>query len=81
MSIPYFSIITTPGSIIVGCLMLIFIGCLSYMAQCLYIRQPGKLASVLMVIIPMVITIFLVWVFVGDSVSWSEPIGLWLRGK
>lgn len=81
MNIPYFSIITTPVSLIVFCLLLLFIGCFSYVAQGVYIQEPGKLKSMLGVIIPIFLTVSLIWIFIGDSTSWSEPIGLWLRGK
>ena len=81
MSIPYFSIITTPISLIVWCLTLLFVGCFSYTSQGLFDTKPTKLESTLWVIVPIFLTLFLTWIFIGDSTTWSEPIGLWLRGK
>ena len=81
MDIPYFSIITTPISLIVGCLLLGFVGCVSYMAQIAFNQELTKLESILWIIIPMFLAILLTWIFIGDSTNWSEPIGLWLRGK
>lgn len=82
MDIPYFSSINMPGSLIVGCLLLVFVGCLSYMSYIFVFENlPTKLKSILIVIIPMFLTICFIWVLIGDSISWSEPIGLWLRGR
>jgi len=84
MNIPYFSLITTPGQMVVWCLTLIFVGCLSGMASLVatdYKKSPSKLEISLWIIIAILGYIFLTWIFIGDSVSWSKSIGLWLQGK
>lgn len=37
--------------------------------------------SLLIVFVIILYVLSLVWLFVGNSSTWSESIGLWLQGK
>lgn len=67
MNVPYFSIITSPVSLIVGCLLLVFIGLFSYLANEMYYlsnkklsyKKPTKVSLSLWITIPIFSALFL----------------------
>ena len=79
--IPYFSLISTPGNLIVWLCGVAF----SFTVSTLYLdftnQEGGWVKRVFHGLIGSSFFIILTWVLIGDSTGWSEPIGLWLRGK
>jgi len=72
MNIPYFSIITTPVMSIMMCLLIFFVGALLYGIQDMFIKVSTKLMLIPLSIIRIFLTIFIVWLLIGDPLNWPE---------
>lgn len=79
--IPYFSIIETPGSLIVFIVAACWCGYFASLAGFLMKFEKREYFKIFLIgFLAIVCFVAIVWIFIGDSTYWSEPIGLWLRG-
>lgn len=79
--IPYISNMDNNAAIVVFILMLGFAACMSNVAY-IFILEAGKHTKrgmCLAGIIGMLWAYSLLWLFAGDPVWWSKPIGIWLK--
>ena len=72
------------GDYIVFFLVLAFIFCVSLMAAMLIDYENYELLTISKFAITLsgvAFFLFLIWLFVGESTAWSEPIGDWVQRR
>ena len=79
--LPYLSLIRTPLQVIIFFCGMGISGCIATVGYGILIENARYSKSIIWGLCGMAFYAILTWVFIGDSTTWSESFGLWLRGK